>query len=381
MRPAWVEVDLSALRQNLKTLRDCIDHEIELMVVIKGDAYGHGSLRLANFYREEGVRRFAVAIIQEGIELRCNGFEEPILILGHTPEEDFPELIKNNLTPTIYTLSQAEKINQVAATCNKKINIHIKIDTGMGRLGFATGGKSIETIVHISRLSNIFIEGIYTHLATADRLSDQGYVNMQYNRFMGVINDLEVAGLSISLKHMCNSAATINFPQMHLDMVRPGTSLYGLYPGPEMANAPIVKLIPAMSVKARLVHIKQISIGSKVSYSGTFTAKRPTVVGIVPMGYVDGVFRQLANKGNVLLKGQRCQIIGNICMDQFMIDITDVEDPQVGDEVVFIGKQGEESITADDVGALVNTISVEVVTRMGKRMPIVYLAGDPISLI
>lgn len=372
MRPAWVEVDLYALKENLNNLRDCIGPETDIMAVIKADAYGHGALKVANLYRKEGVRHFAVAMIQEGIELRENGFNEPILIIGHTLEEDFPELVKYNLTPTIYTYSQAEELNHIATRLDRKVNIHVEIDTGMGRLGFMPGEKAVQDIVKISQLTNIFIEGIYTHLATADQLKDQSYVNMQYDKFIKILNQLKEAGIYIPVKHMSNSAATINFPKMHMDMVRPGTSLYGLYPGPEMAANPKIRLIPAMSVKAKLVHIKQIPIGTKVSYSGTFEAKRPTVVGVVPMGYVDGVFRQLANRGSVLLKGRRCKIIGNICMDQFMIDITDVVNPQLGDEVVFIGKQGKERITADEVGALVNTISVEVVTRIGKRMPIVY---------
>lgn len=372
MRPAWVEVDLTALKKNLNSLRGCTAPGTEMMTVIKADAYGHGALRVADLYRKEGVKRFAIVMIQEGVELRVNSFNEPILIIGNTLEDDYPELVKYNLTPTIYKYSQAEELNRIAVMQGKKVNVHIEIDTGMGRLGFIPSAEAVEDIIKISQLTNIFVEGIYTHLATADRLKDQSYVNIQYDKFMKILNQLEDAGIHIPIKHMSNSAATINFPKMHLDMVRPGTSLYGLYPGAEMAAAPTVELFPAMSVKAKLVHIKLVPIGTKVSYSGTFEAKRPTVIGVVPLGYVDGIFRQLANKGSVLLKGQRCPIVGNICMDQFMIDITDVTNPQLGDEVVIIGNQGKERITADEVGALVNTISVEVVTRLGKRMPIVY---------
>ena len=372
MRPAWVEVDLGALKKNLNTLRACIAPETEFMAVIKADAYGHGVLKVADLYRREGVQRFAVVMIQEGVELRVNGFNERILIIGNTLEEDYPELLKYNLTPTIYKFTQAEELNRIAVAQGKKATIHIEIDTGMGRLGFIPSEEAVQEIIKISRLSNIFFEGIYTHLATGDSLKDQSYLNMQYERFMKTLNRLKDAGLVIPIKHMSNSAATINFPKMHLDMVRPGTSLYGLYPGPETAAANITELIPAMSIKAKLVHIKPVPVGTKVSYSGTFEAKRPTVIGVIPMGYVDGIFRQLANRGNVLLRGQRCPIVGNICMDQFMIDITEVANPQLGDEVVIIGKQGREQITADEVGALVNTISIEVVTRLGKRMPIVY---------
>lgn len=383
MRTAWVEVNLFALKENLKKLRDCTSTGTDIMAVIKADAYGHGALKVAHLYRDEGISRFAVALIQEGIELRENGINEQILIIGPILEDEISELIRYNLTPTISSYYQAKKLNDIVALHDKKkkLNIHIEIDTGMGRLGFIVNGETAPDIVKISQLPNISIEGIYTHLATADRLKDLTYVEMQYEKFMTVLQQIEDAGVYIPLKHMCNSAATINFPKMHLDMVRPGTALYGLYPGPEMAVNPKVELIPAMSIKAKLVFIKSVPIGTKVSYSGTFETKRPTVIGVVPMGYVDGVSRQLSNKGNVLLHGRRCQIIGNICMDQFMIDITGINNPQIGDEVVFLGRQGKELIAAEEIALLLNTVSVEIVTRLGKRMPIIYKDLNIISSI
>lgn len=383
MRTAWVEVNLFALKENLKKLRDCTSTGTDIMAVIKADAYGHGALKVAHLYRDEGISRFAVALIQEGIELRENGINEQILIIGPILEDEISELIRYNLTPTVSTYYQAKKLNDIVALHdkNKKLNIHIEIDTGMGRLGFIVNGETASDIVKISQLPNISIEGIYTHLATADRLKDLTYVEMQYEKFMTVLQQIEDAGVYIPLKHMCNSAATINFPKKHLDMVRPGTALYGLYPGPEMAVNPKVELIPAMSIKAKLVFIKSVPIGTKISYSGTFETKRPTVIGVVPMGYVDGVSRQLSNKGNVLLHGRRCQIIGNICMDQFMIDITDINNPQIGDEVVFLGRQGKELIAAEEIALLLNTVSVEIVTRLGKRMPIIYKDRNIISSI
>lgn len=383
MRTAWVEVNLFALKENLKKLRDCTSTGTDIMAVIKADAYGHGALKVAHLYRDEGISRFAVALIQEGIELRENGINEQILIIGPILEDEISELIRYNLTPTISSYYQAKKLNDIVALHDKKkkLNIHIEIDTGMGRLGFIVNGETAPDIVKISQLPNISIEGIYTHLATADRLKDLTYVEMQYEKFMTVLQQIEDAGVYIPLKHMCNSAATINFPKMHLDMVRPGTALYGLYPGPEMAVNPKVELIPAMSIKAKLVFVKSVPIGTKVSYSGTFETKRPTVIGVVPMGYVDGVSRQLSNKGNVLLHGRRCQIIGNICMDQFMIDITGINNPQIGDEVVFLGRQGKELIAAEEIALLLNTVSVEIVTRLGKRMPIIYKDLNIISSI
>jgi alanine racemase len=263
MRTAWIEVNLFALKENLKKLRNCTSPGTDIMAVIKADAYGHGALKVAHLYRDERISRFAVALIQEGIELRENGINEQILIIGPILEEEISELIRYNLTPTISTYYQAKKLNDIAALHDKKLNIHIEIDTGMGRLGFIVNDETAPNIVKISQLPNISIEGIYTHLATADRLKDLAYVEMQYEKFMTVLQQIEDAGVYVPLKHMCNSAATINFPKMHLDMVRPGTALYGLYPGPEMAVNPKVELIPAMSIKAKLVFIKSVPIGTK----------------------------------------------------------------------------------------------------------------------
>lgn len=371
MRPAWIEVDIKALRKNIRSLKKCTAGNTEFMGVIKADAYGHGVLKVAEVLRDENVKRFAVVIIEEGIQLREEGFTEPVLILGHTLEEDYTKLVQYDLIPIIYQYSQAVKLSDFARKYNKKVKIHIKIDTGMGRLGFMPGEKAINDIKKINNLKGLEIEGISTHLSTADQINGE-YSQEQFEKFSKIINDLENEGISIPIKHVANSAATINFPKMHLDMIRPGTSIYGLYPSRDMAKNPTVNLYPVMSIKAKLVHIKHVPPGTAVSYGRTFITKRDSVLGVVPMGYVDGIFRLLANKGEVLVKGNRCPIVGNICMDQFIVDLTDVEDVKVGDEVVFLGKQGEERITADEIGSLVGTISIEVVTRLGKRMPIVY---------
>lgn len=371
MRPAWVEIDLNALRKNIKTLKSCTAKNVRFMGVIKADGYGHGAVKVGEVLRQENVTRFAIAILEEGIELRENGFTEPILILGHTMEEDYPKVIEYALTPIIYKYSQAIKLDRVAQNMSKKVTIHVKIDTGMGRLGFMPGKESIEDIKNISKLSNIKLEGISTHLSTADQIHND-FVKKQFEIFKKFLTNLEKEDVYIPIKHMANSAATINFPEMHLDMVRPGTSLYGFYSGPDMVKEHKVDLYPVMSIKAKLVHVKPVPKGTSVSYGRTFVTQKDSVLGVIPMGYVDGIFRQLANKGEVLIRGKRCPIVGNICMDQFMVDLTDLEDAEVGDEVVFVGEQGEDRITADEVGEKVGSISVEVVTRLGKRMPIIY---------
>jgi len=371
MRPAWVEIDMNAFRKNIRNLKSCTAKNVEFMGVIKADGYGHGAVRLAEVLDQESVKRFAIVILEEGIELRENGFTEPILILGHTQAEDYAMVVEYGLTPIIYTYAQATVLNRIAHDMNKRAIAHVKIDTGMGRLGFLPTKESIEDIKRIYSMPNIFLEGISTHLATADQINND-YAQKQFEKFKEVLTDLENEGINIPIRHMANSAATINFPEMHLDMVRPGTSLYGLYPSPSMALNPTIDLYPVMSIKAKLVYIKPVREGTAVSYGGKFVTKKPSVLGIIPMGYVDGVFRQLANKGEVLIRGKRCPMVGTICMDQFMVDITDLDEVEIGDEVVFVGEQGDERITADEVGLKAGTISIEVVTRVGKRMPVFY---------
>lgn len=371
MRPAWVEIDLGALRKNIRNLKRCTADNASMIGVIKADGYGHGAIEVANTLKNEGVNYFAVVIIEEGIQLREAGFTDPILILGHTMEEDYPELVKYQLTPAIYKYSQALRLSEAAQNLNKNINIHLKIDTGMGRLGFMPNNDTVNEIKRIVNLSNIYIEGIYTHLATADQIYNN-YVKEQFRKFSELIRQLNNENIHISIKHMANSAATINFKEMHFDMVRPGTSLYGLYPGPEMKKNPTIDLYPVMSIKCKLVHIKSVPKSTPISYGCTFITQRPSIIGVVPMGYVDGVFRKLANNGSVLIRGQRCPIVGTICMDQFMVDLSDLSDVALGDEVVLIGEQGTEKITADEVGEIAGTISIEVVTRISKRMPRIY---------
>lgn len=373
MRPAWIEVNTTSLRKNVRRIKNFInDKYTNFMAVVKADGYGHGAAKVVEILCDEGINRFAVAIVEEGLELRDSGFKEPILILGHIPKKDYPKILRHNLTPIIYDYDQAFHLNKLARRMNKIATIHIKIDTGMGRLGFMPGEDSINDIIKISKLSNIYIEGTMSHLATADEANNE-YAQIQFNTFVNFNQKLRKKNLHIKFKHIANSAAIINFPNMHLNMVRPGTCLYGLYPSKEMIQNKKIKLDPVMSIKSKLVHIKTISAGDSVSYGRTYIAKKPMVIGIVPMGYVDGVFRQLSNRGEVLIKGNRCPIIGNICMDQFMVDITNVTNVDLNDEVVFLGKQGEEEIRAEEIALKAGTISIELTTGYSKRMPIIYI--------
>ncbi|MBK5261657.1 MAG: alanine racemase [Peptostreptococcaceae bacterium] len=371
MRAAWAETDLGAIRKNIKYLMSKIKPETLFMGVVKADGYGHGAVQVAKVLIEEGTSHFGVAIVEEGVELRNADITEPILILGRTFDEDYPMLIQHRLMPTVFTMDQAEAMNTFAEKNNAIITIHIKIDTGMGRLGFLLEDGLLEKIEKIVNMKHLHVEGIFSHLGTAPQISTPEYCFEQFKRFTTLLQQLEIQGINIPIRHLSNSAATILYPEMQFDMVRPGTSIYGLYAGPELESLN-EKLSPGMMVKSKLAHIKPCPIGTRVSYDSSFIASRPSVLGVVPMGYVDGVFRNLANRGEVLVHGKRCPMVGNVCMDQFVIDLTEIDDPMVGDEVVLIGKQGEASISAEEAGRKAGTISIEVLCGLGKRMPQVF---------
>jgi alanine racemase len=373
MRHAWIEIDLAALRHNVAAFREILSPGSKIMGIIKANAYGHGATLLAGVLRQEGITHFGVAFVQEGIELRASGVSEPILVLGYIPEEDFLDALKYNLTFTIFSLEQAFGLDKAARELERKARVHLKVDTGMGRIGFIPGQNTIDDIAKIVRLPNLEVEGIYSHQAWADN-PDGRYARMQFNRFQQFLDDLLEEGIRFEKVHLANSAATINYPEMHYDLVRIGISLYGLYPDPCMAVKPKIQLKPVMSVKARLSHVKEVPEGTSISYGCTFQTTRKSIIGTIPMGYADGIPRLLSNRGEVLVKGRRCPIAGRICMDQFMVDLTDLkETPDIGDEVVYLGRQRDEEITADEIAAKVETINYEIVTCMSLRMPRIYL--------
>ena len=294
-----------------------------------------------------------------------------MLILGYTPEEDYPTLLSHDLTPTIYAYSQAAQLDRLAGEMEKTATIHLKVDTGMGRIGFQPEKEAVGQIGKIAKLPNLVLEGIFSHQAWADSLQSD-FPNIQFARFQHVIGNLEQAGIHLRFKHIANSATTINFPSMHLDLVRIGISLYGLYPDVQMSVNPKIDLQPAMQVKARLTHVKEVPEGTHLSYGCTFTTGRRSLIGTVPMGYADGIPRALSNNGEVLIRGTRCPIAGRICMDQFMVDLTDLGEAKVGYDVVFMGSQGNDKITADEIAERAGTISYEIVSRMSPRLPRVY---------
>ncbi|OOB76819.1 MAG: alanine racemase [Epulopiscium sp. Nuni2H_MBin003] len=364
------EVDLNAIRHNYKQIRKNLPRDVEIMGVVKADGYGHGAIEVAKILQREGVNRFAVAIAKEAEELRVSGIKSPILVLGYTPVADIEMLIVNDLTQTIFSYEMAEYISKAASKFNKTINVHIKIDTGMGRIGFLPNTNSINEIIKIMQLPNINLEGLFTHFATADD-EDTSYTKEQWSIFKGFINELKDFKIEIPLLHASNSGAIIAHSYANLDIVRPGILLYGHYPSKFLQNKQ-VNVIPAMTLKTQIVHIKNLPPDRYISYGKKFKTTEVTKIATIPIGYADGYPRKLSNKAHVLINGEFAKIVGTICMDQFMVDITNIA-AEVGDEVILFGKQADKQIFIEELAEIADTISYELICMIGKRVPRRYI--------
>ena len=369
MRSSWIEVDLDALKKNTEQIKSLLAPDVKLLVPLKGNAYGHGAEECARVFRELGASYFGVAIPEEGVQLREAGYDEPILVFGYTFADSYDLLFHYDLMPNVFTLAQAEELSAMAAARETVLPVHISVDTGLHRLGLPLE-DAFEVIVKIAALPGIRVEGIFTMHATSG-YADPTYANVQFSRFMNLCSRLEQAGISIPLRHICDSGATMLYPEMHLDMVRPGSILYGTPATDE--PVPGFTIYPVMSVHSRLASIRYIAAGEYVGYEQTWQAARPSIIGVVPCGFVDGVSRQASNKGFVLLHGKRCPIVGNVCMDQFMIDITDVDAPAIGDEIVLAGRQGDEEISLAEAGGYAGTSDTEFICRLNARLPLRYI--------
>lgn len=378
VRPVWAEINLDNLAHNMREVKKSVKEGTLITAVVKANAYGHGSVYAARTFLKNGADRLAVATLAEAIELRNAGIDVPILILGYTPVSQYSSVIEHDITQTIYNLESARAFSQTADKLNKTGYIHIKIDSGMGRIGFLPTDKSVNDILEISKLPNIMVEGIFTHFATADE-KDKTYTYTQYERFMYVINKLEERGLSIPVKHVSNSAAIIDLPDFNLNMVRAGIMLYGYYPSDEV-HKERVNLLPAMSLKARISHVKAVPADTGISYGQIFVTKRESKIATIPIGYADGFTRMLSSKGEAYIKGRIVPIVGRICMDQCMLDVTEIEDVKVGDEVILFGYE-EGSLNADDIAAKLNTISYEILCMVGRRVPRVYVQDGEIIAV
>ncbi len=382
---AWAEIDLDAIRSNLQGIRGMIRPGTKVCAVVKADAYGHGVKEVTRFYEQCGVDYFAVSMADEALQLRYLGVDKPILILGYTDPVRAEELVKNHITQSIFDLDMAEALSEAAVSQGTKCKVHIKIDTGMSRVGFRAGYNAVKAVTAIAKLPGIIIEGIFTHFATADE-AGRAYTDYQLELFQGVCEELDRVGIHIPIRHVANSAAVMMYPETHLDMVRPGIILYGMYPSSQVDKARL-PLVPAMSLKANITLIKTIYAGDTVSYGRTYTAERDMRVATIPVGYADGYMRSLSNKGYMLVNGQRAPVIGRVCMDQCMIDVTEIQGPiLVGDEVVIYGSQeyhGEagtyrDTICIEEVADTCGMINYEMSCIIGKRIPRVYKQGGEI---
>ncbi len=369
---AWAEVNLDNIAHNIKEIRRITNRNAEIMGVVKADAYGHGVMDISKTLLKSGVTRLAVSMLDEAIQLRNNGIDEPILILSYTDPVRAEEIVENNVTQTVFSHDLARALSDAAVKLKKNVKIHIKIDTGMTRVGFMPGYSAVKNVVEISKLPGIIIEGIFTHFASADE-KDKSYTYMQFEKFMSICSELNRIGVYIPIKHVANSAATMEFPEMHLNMVRTGIISYGLYPSDEVDKS-IIDLKPAMTLKANVILVKDVERDICISYGRIFITDRPSRIATIPIGYADGYSKLLTGKGRVLINGEYAPVVGRICMDQCLVDVTDIKkEVKVGDEVVLFGRQNDNEITIEQVAEQIGTINYEVVCVIGKRIPRFYL--------
>jgi alanine racemase len=371
IRPAYAEINLDHLIHNMKEIRKLSGIESQVMAVIKADGYGHGATKIAQVLLDNGADTLAVAVLDEAIELRIAGFKVPIFILGYTQPERAEEVVKYELEQSVYSFEVAKALSQAATAQDKTALVHIKIDTGMGRIGLQADKDAIEIIKEIYKLPNLKIKGIFTHFAAADEIN-KTYTHMQFDKFNWICTKLEEQGINIEIKHCGNSATIIDLPDMHLNMVRAGIMLYGLAPSEDVMLSKL-ELKEVMSLKVRITHVKEIEVGQSVSYGRKFIADKKTKIASLPIGYADGYTRLLSGKAEALVKGQRVPLVGRICMDQCMIDVTGIEDVKVGDEVVLFGQQGDNFISIDEVAKKLGTINYEIVCMISRRIPRVYV--------
>lgn len=372
LRPAWVEVDLRKLDRNIKNIIAKSKAD-EVIGVIKADAYGHGAVKCAEVLRENGVKTFAIATLKEAITLREAGAKEEIIILGLTPDMYAKTLVDYDITPVVCDYENAKVINGAAAASGKTLSALIAVDTGMGRIGYLADEieRAIPDIRKISKLSNLKIKGLFSHMATADAF-DKGFSLQQESKFNKFYSALTEAGIEIPMKTLANSASIMELPTVHFDAVRPGIILYGCYPSNEVDRS-LLNIEQVMSVKANIVQLKEVPVGFSCGYGRKFIATRPSKIATLTLGYADGYPRPYSQFAKVIVNGVVCPIAGNICMDQCMVDVTDVPNVKQGDEVIIMGSDGKHTISAEDIAEATGTISYEICCAFGQRLPKVYI--------
>lgn len=377
------EIDLRSLQHNLGQLRRLTAPSAAIMAVVKADAYGHGAVEVARTLVEQGVSYLAVARFSEAMVLRQVGIATPILLFGHTYPDYLGSMLTHDIRPSINTVDSAIVLSEAARRRRKNVKVHVKIDTGMGRLGVVCDGlalphhdrssrtRAVEAILKIASLPRLEIEGIYTHFANADRENIKD-TELQFSLFLDVLAQLKKNGLEPQFRHAANSAALIRMPETHLDIVRPGIALYGLMPSSVLSKDSI-DLRPVMSIKTSIIQLKRVPSGFKVSYGGTHQTQKPTLLATVPIGYADAYSRLLSSRGYMLVRGQKAPIVGRVCMDLTVLDVGHIPEVETEDEVVVLGHQGDLGITADEIADLIGTIHYEVISTITARVPRVFI--------
>ena len=371
----YARIDLNAIRSNVLEEKKLLGPDTRMMAVIKADAYGHGAIQVARTL-SDFVCGFGVAVIQEALVLRGARVDQMILVLGFTGSQWFDDVVRHDISQTVYEYKMAKHLDSIASMQGKKAKIHIKVDTGMGRLGFSPTPENVELVKKIASLPNIEMEGIFTHFARADEATTEG-AEGPLKVFLDFVKACEDAGVSFRYRHASNSACILQYPEAHLDFVRSGISTYGLYPSEEMTHETI-RLKPAMEWISRISYIKQVPAGTPISYGGTYVTPKEETIATVPVGYADGMKRSLSNKGHVLVNGHACPIRGRICMDQFMIDVSEVPGVKEGDPVVIFGRSGDLFLPVEEVADLAGSFNYEFVCGVSSRVPRRFI-GEPRS--
>ena len=372
---AWIHLD--RIEENIDLLKGQLRENTKLIAVIKTDGYGHGAVEIGKLLeKREDIFGFAVATVEEGIQLRKTGIKKPILLLGAVFEEQQEALFEWNLTATLFTLEAAEKLSKLAVSRKATIPVHMKVDTGMSRIGLQTSKEGFLEAVEMRKLENLSWEGIFTHMARADE-EDKTSAGKQIADFLEFTERLAAEGFSFPYRHVANSAGIMELPEADLELVRAGIAMYGIEPSKEVGRERI-PLHPALELKSRLIHVKELEAGRAISYGGTYVLEKKTRIGTVPVGYGDGYPRSLSNTGYVLIHGKKAPIRGRICMDQFMVDLTEIPEAVIGDEVTLIGKSEEAELTIEELGELSGRFPYEFACDLGKRIPRVFLYHDEI---
>lgn len=378
LKRTWAQIDLDAVADNYRAIAASLSAGCRVMAIVKADAYGHGAGYVSRTLRAAGATWFGVSNLEEALQLRRAGIADSILILGYTPPEEARRLAEYRITQTVCGREYGEQLSAAAMRAGVRVRVHVKIDTGMSRIGFVCQEKNqlsaaVPEIEAICRLPGIEAEGAFTHFASADEEDDGGFTRRQFSLFQEALSLLEQRGVTFALRHCCNSAATLRYPEMHLDMVRPGLILYGLFPAPWMQGT--LPLRPAMELKTAVSLVKTVPAGAVVSYGRTVSTERDTTLATVPIGYADGYPRSLSNRAAMLVHGRRATVTGRVCMDQCMLDVSDIPDVREGDVVTVFGKEGGECLPVEEFAALAGTIHYESICLIGKRVPRIFQSG------